>query len=85
MNDYLPIVRALIDAILLLESAGPEEINPDTAVRGMESIASSLLELERSDQQVLRRYFVQIADAAQDAAYESFVRSLPDVLGLADY
>jgi len=83
MKDYLPLIHALIDAVLLLESAGPQEINPDTAVRGMENIASSLLVLDKSDQQALRQHLVEIADAARDEAYGKFVRSLPDMLGLA--
>ena len=40
------ILRALVDALLVLESSGPDEIHPDTAVRGMENVASSLLALE---------------------------------------
>ena len=83
MNDYLPLVRALIDALLLLESAGPDEIDPDVAVRGMENIASSLHALEKSDQQTLRKQLLRIADEAQDETYGRFVRSLPDMLDLA--
>jgi hypothetical protein len=83
MNNDLPFVRALIDALLLLEFAGPNEIDPDTAVRGMENIKSSLLALEKSDQRILSRHLLQIAaDNAQDEAYSNFVRSLPDMLGL---
>ena len=83
MKNQLPIVHALIDALLLLEFSGPEEINPDTAVRGMENIASSLLSLEKSDQLNLRAQFDWIADNEQDAAYKNFVHALPDMLGLA--
>ncbi len=83
MKNYLPVIHALIDALLLLESAGPDEINPDTAVRGMESIASSLLALEEPDQRLLRAELVQIADNARDEAYRKFVRSIPDMVGLA--
>lgn len=83
MNDYLPLIRALIDALLLLESAGPDEIDPDTAVRGMENIASSLHALDKPDQRTLREHFLKIADEAQDEAYGNFVRSLPDMLDLA--
>lgn len=83
MKNYLPLIHALIDALRLLEFAGPEEINPDTAVRGMENIASSLLIRDECDQITLRDYFEQIADNAQDHAYKKFVRSLPDMLGLA--
>lgn len=83
MKDCLPLIRALIDALLLLEFAGPDEINPDTAVRGMENIASSLLALEETDQLSLRAQLEQLADAEQDQAYANFIRSLPDMLGLA--
>ncbi len=83
MKNYLPIIRALIDALLLLEFAGPDEIHPDTAVRGMENIASILLTLEKSDQLILRDHLEQIAEDAEDQAYNTFVRSLSDMLGLA--
>jgi len=31
IKDDLPLVHALIDAFLLLESSGPDEVNADTA------------------------------------------------------
>lgn len=83
MNDYLPLVHALIDTFLLLESAGPDEVDPDTAVRGMENIASSLLTLQESDQIALRVELMRIAEEAQDKAYRDFVHELPDMIGLA--
>lgn len=83
MKDYLPLVHALIDAFLLLESAGPDEVDPDTAVRGMENIASSLLALQESDQVALRVELEQIAAHALDQAYRDFVHGLPDMIGLA--
>ena len=83
MNDYQPLIRALIDAVLLLETAGPKEIDPDTAVRGMENIASSLLTLNKSDQRALREELLQIAEGEEDEAYRKFVRSMPDMIGLA--
>jgi hypothetical protein len=83
MKNFLPLVQALIDALLLLEFAGPDEINPDTALRGMENISSSLLTLDPDDQTILRESFFQIAEESQDQAYSQFVRSLPDLLGIA--
>lgn len=82
MKEYLPLVHALIDALLLLEFSGPDEINPDTAVRGMENIASSLLALDELDQRELRAQMIQIADESGDVTFRQFVRSLPDILGL---
>ena len=83
MKDDLPLVRALIDAFLLLESSGPDEVNSDTAVRGMENMASSLLALDRSDQLMLRTILEKLAENSQERAYKDFVRALPDMIGLA--
>ena len=83
IHNYLPLVRAVIDAFLLLESCGDDEVNPDTAVRGMESMASHLLELRPSDQLALRAELDQIAGRATDQSYREFVRALPDMIGLA--
>jgi hypothetical protein len=82
MKDSLPLVRALVDALLLLETSGPDELDPDTAVRGMENVASSLLTLDVADQRALRDLFLRLADTAPDETYSKFVRGLPTMLGL---
>jgi hypothetical protein len=83
IEDYIPLIRGIIDAFLFLESSGPDEVNPDSAVRCMENISSSLLHLQQSDQLALRSHLVTIADEATDPAYKDFVRALPDVICLA--
>jgi hypothetical protein len=83
IEDYLPLVQGIIDALLFLETAGPDEVDPDSAVRCMENIASSLLELRPADQLALRSHFAAIAAEAEDPAYRDFVRALPDMIGLA--
>ena len=55
IQNYLPLIHGIIDAFLFLESAGEDEVDPDSAVRCMENISSSLLALETSDQLALRR------------------------------
>jgi hypothetical protein len=83
IKNYLPLVHGLIDALLFLESSGPNEVNPDSAVRCMENISASLLALGQADQLVLRSHLEKIADDARDQAYRDFVRALPDMIGLA--
>ena len=78
-----PLIRALIDAFLLLESSGPDEVDPDTAVRGMENMSSSLLAMQEADQIALRMELEKIAEGAEDQAYKSFVFGLSDMIGLA--
>ncbi len=83
IEDYIPLIQGVIDAFLFLESSGPDELNPDSAVRCMENISSSLLRLRQSDQLTLRSHLATIADEATDPAYRDFVRALPDMIGLA--
>jgi hypothetical protein len=83
MDDYIPLIQGLIDAFLFLESSGSDEVSPDSAVRCMENISSSLLRLRQSDQLALRSHIATIADEATDPAYRDFVRALPDMIGLA--
>lgn len=82
IKDCRPVIRALIDAFLLLELSGPDEIDPDTAVRGMENLASNLLALEEADQLALRAELEKIASESQDQAFRSLVAGLPDMIGL---
>jgi hypothetical protein len=83
IQNHLPLVHAIIDALLFLESAGPNEVDPDSAVRCMENIASSLLALDKRDQLVLRSHFEKISEESQDPDHARIVRELPDDIGLA--
>lgn len=83
LTNCLPLIDGLINAFLFLECSGASEVDPDSAVRCMEDISSSLLTLEQSDQIALRSHLVQIAADAPDRAYSDFVRALPDMIGLA--
>lgn len=83
IRDHIPIIHALIDAYMFFECSGETDVDPDSAVRCMENMSSSLLELEQSDQLALRSHFEKIAEDATDSAYKGFVQSLPDMIGLA--
>lgn len=84
IENCVPLIEGIIDAFLFLELSGSDEVNPDSAVRCMESISSSLLRLHESDQFALRQHLTSIADDATDSVYRDFVRALPDMIGLAD-
>lgn len=83
MKDITPLVNALIDALLLLEFCGPDEVDPDTAVRGLESISSSLCALSAQDQTFLRSEFIRIAALSEDPRFREHIASLPDIIGLS--
>ena len=83
IQNYLPLIHALIDAFIFLETSGDNEVDPDSAVECMENMAASLLELTRKDQIELRFHMAKIADDAEDLKYAKFVRELPNAIGLA--
>jgi hypothetical protein len=83
IRDHIPLLHALIEAFLFLESSGSTEVDPDSAVRCMENMSSRLLKLDASDQIALRAYFQKISDESHDVAYKEFVRKLPDMIDLA--
>ncbi len=83
IKDHLPLIHGLIDAFLFLETAGPNEVNPDSAVRCMENIASSLHALDKADQLALRSLLEKVADDSYNQSYKEFVKALPDAIGLA--
>jgi len=82
IQNQLPLILGLIDAFMFLEFSGDEEVDPDSAVRCMETISSSLHALSHTDQTELRSQMKKIADGAADEKYADFVRSLPDMIGL---
>ncbi|WP_332643253.1 hypothetical protein [Aeromicrobium sp.] len=80
--DQRPLVLAIVDALLVLEHSSDSEIDPDTAVRAMESIAHSLHGLTDEDQAAIRAEFEDIANESGDSPYSTFVAALGDMLGL---
>ena len=84
IENCIPLIEGIIDAFLFLELSGSDEVNPDSAVRCMESISSCVLRLQQSDQFALRQHLASIADEATDSEYGGFVRALADMIGLAN-
>lgn len=44
-----PVIKAIVAAMTLLENSGSDEIEPDTAVQGLEAIGYELLQLADQD------------------------------------
>jgi hypothetical protein len=83
MKECRPLILAVVEALLFLETAGSEEVNPDSAVRCMENIAASLLAADEGRQIGLREELGRIVEESVDPSYRSFVAALPDMIGLA--
>ena len=78
-----PLILAVIDAFLLLELCGDDEIDGDTAVRATDSICADLMRLRHDDQVELRCQLEDIAEESTDDAYREVVSRIADIVGLA--
>jgi hypothetical protein len=79
-----PLILAVIDAFLLLELCGEEEIDRMTAAQATENIAANLMRLRHDDQVELRTQLSEIADDSDDPTYRDVVASIADQVGLAN-
>ncbi|MGI5191855.1 hypothetical protein ACQEVI_27190 [Promicromonospora sp. CA-289599] len=80
--DSEPLVRAIIAALMVFENASDSEIDPDVAVRGMESITGEISGLEEGDRAELLRIISRIGSSEGDSSIKNFVEGLPFMIGL---
>lgn len=79
-----PLIKAIIAAMMLLEESGPDEVDPDTAVRGLESIGYELLQLTGSDRSEFLELVERMASESADSHASEFLRSLPFSIGMTE-
>ncbi|MFJ8104486.1 hypothetical protein [Streptomyces sp. NPDC096132] len=88
MTDRDPLVPALtgmlVDVVWWLESCGDEEVDPDSAVKIMESVGGELLRLPSGQRERLLRVLTDLADAEQNPARRDFLKSFPFAIGMVE-
>lgn len=77
-----PVVASLLAAVALLENSDDTEVNPDVAVRGMESMAHALAALGDEDALEFVGAVQRIAAAQTDPGLSELYRSVPVMLGV---
>ena len=80
--DATPLLNAIIGAMLLLEDSGPEEVSPDTAVRGLEHIGYELNKLEGADRDEFLALVNAVAAAESHVYTARFIRAIPFKRGM---
>ncbi|KPI28961.1 hypothetical protein OV320_4216 [Actinobacteria bacterium OV320] len=86
MADRDPLVPALtgmlVDVVWWLESCGDEEVDPDSAVKIMESVGGELLRLPSARRERLLQVLADLAEAEQDPARRDFLTGFPFAIGM---
>lgn len=78
--DNTPLVRAIVEALMFLEHAADDEIDPDAAVRGIETIGGELDALNHADRAEFRRVLERIAETSGDNGDALRAREVPFML-----
>lgn len=78
------VTGVLVDVVWWLESCGDEEVDPDSAVKMMESVGGGLLRLPSGQRERLVQVLVDMAEAEQEPARREFLKSFPFAIGLVD-
>lgn len=86
MTDIDPLVPTLtgllVDVVRWLESCGDEEVDPDSAVKMMESVGGVLLRQPADQRERLVQVLADLAEAEQDPARREFLESFPFAIGM---
>jgi hypothetical protein len=79
MNEIL--MRAVVEAAAFLELAADDVLDPDVAVRELESMAYRLVQLNERAKRQLVAFTQAEADCASSVKYREFLRQFPEAMG----
>lgn len=85
MDPLLPALAGLVvDAVWFLDSCGDDEVDPDSAVKMMESVGGELLRLPLDQRDRLMQVLTDLAEAEPNPARREFLQSFPFACGLVE-
>ncbi|PZT77603.1 MULTISPECIES: hypothetical protein [unclassified Streptomyces] len=88
MTDTDPLVPVLaglvVDVVCFLDSCEDDEVDPDSAVRMMESVAWVLGRLPQDQRDRFLTVHADLAEAEQDSGRREFLEAFPFSCGLVD-
>ncbi|MFJ1584631.1 hypothetical protein ACIOC1_15080 [Streptomyces sp. NPDC088197] len=88
MTDTDPLVPVLaglvVDIVWFLDSCEDDEVDPDSAVKMMESVAWVLGRLPQDQRDRMLQVLVDLAEAEETPSRREFLEKFPVALGLID-
>ncbi|MGW0633675.1 hypothetical protein [Streptomyces sp. NPDC002758] len=85
MDPLVPALTGLlVDVVWFLDGCGDEEVDPDSAVKMMESVGWVLLQLPSDQRERLLQVLADLAEAEQDPARREFLESFPFAIGMVE-
>jgi hypothetical protein len=85
MDPLVPALAGLVvNALWFLDSCGDDEVDPDSAVKMMESVGGELLRLPLDQRDRLLQVLADLAEAEPNPARREFLQSFPFACGLVE-
>ncbi|MFG3131173.1 hypothetical protein [Streptomyces tendae] len=85
MDPLVPALAGLlVDALWFLDSCGDDEVDPDAAVKMMESVGGELLRLPLDQRDRFLQVLTDLAEAEPNPARREFLQSFPLAFGLVE-
>lgn len=88
MTDTDPLVPVLaglvVDVVRFLDSCEDDEVDPDSAVKTMESVSWVLGQLPQDQRERFPTVLADLAEAEQDPGRREFLESFPFASGLVE-
>ncbi|CAL9490398.1 hypothetical protein SUDANB126_03228 [Streptomyces sp. enrichment culture] len=85
MDPLVPALAGLVaDTLWFLDSCGDDEVDPDSAVKMMESVGGELLRLPLDQRDRLLQVLADLAEAEPNPARREFLQSFPFACGLVE-
>ncbi|MGF6883096.1 hypothetical protein ABIA39_002037 [Nocardia sp. GAS34] len=84
-DPILPVLTGpVVDVVRFLAECGDEEVDPDTAVKMLESVADVLQRLPGDQLDRFLTVLAELAEAESDPGRREFLRSFPVACGLIE-
>ncbi len=88
MTDTDPLVPVLaglvVDVVWFLDGCEDDEVDPDSAVKMMESVSGVLLRLPQDQRDRFLKVLRDLAEAETDSGRREFLRAFPFACGLVE-
>ena len=82
--DSEPLLKAIIAAMMFLEHSGPDEVDPDSAVKCLENMSYELLQLAGSDRKEFLELIERVANQMPEERQRGFIRDIPRMTGMVE-
>jgi hypothetical protein len=79
-----PLLKAIIAAMMFIERSGPDEVDPDSAVKCLEQMSYELLQLAGADRKEFLKLVERVADQMPEERYAGFIREIPRMTGMVE-